>query len=370
MYISDMKLDNFRNYHSQQLEFSKGINIFVGDNAQGKTNLLEAVYYCSRGESFKSVRDSDVIRLGAESSELYAQIIRENRRKLIHIRMEKSEKRISINGLKLDAIKEMKNQFDIVYFWPEHLRVVKEGPVHRRELMDEAIVSIKPSYKQLLSRYMVLLAQRNKLIKMSRNIRYFTEQLNAVTRQLSEHGSAISVIRSRYVSILKEEMERVHFSFTGGKETVEVGYEHSLIGTGTDGEDYKFSAEELYALMMSKREEDLQRGFTTVGPHRDDLILRLDGKNAKQFASQGQQRSVVLSLKLSELNIIKQYNRSEPILLLDDVFSELDIHRREHFLESIRGFQALITTNDMDRIGVHSLGTEHRIYKIVAGRIE
>lgn len=370
MYISDLKLMNFRNYEEEQLEFSKGINLFVGDNAQGKTNLLEAVYYCSRGETFKSIRDSDLIRYGEQQATLDAQIIRDNRRKLIHIQLGKGQKSIRINDLKPQSIKEMKNQFDIVYFWPDHLRVIKEGPVFRRALLDDAIATLKPGYKQLLGKYMAVLSQRNKLIKGNTGIRFFMEQLRALTRQLAETGASLTLYRLNYAAELHKEMQKVHYNLSRKRETASIHYENCMDLRYGESPESRILAEELNAKMQANITEDLTRGYTTLGPHRDDLSILLDGKSAKLFSSQGQQRSLVLSLKLSELNLIKEYRRSEPILLLDDVFSELDTKRRGEFLEHIQGVQALITTNDLNVLVRELVGKEHAIYQIVQGRIQ
>lgn len=344
MYISDLKLVNFRNYEKQVHSFSPGINVFIGDNAQGKTNLLEAVYYCSKGSSFKQVGDSDIIRSGAKFARLDAQIIKRNRRKIIGIQLETNgEKTIEINGLEVENLSSMRRQFEIVYFWPENLRIIKDGPSFRRELIDEAITGMKPSYGQYLIQYSKILSQRNSLLKKD-SPRYFDEQLGVLTRQLAEIGARIMIMRSNYISVLSKTSKKIHFRISSG-EDLEVGYDNFLkkdisgLATGQ-------LKDLIYEKIMDRLEIDKRRRFTTSGPQRDDLYVFLEGLDIKTFGSQGQQRSAIISIKLAEVNTIKGTTGVRPILLLDDVFSELDNQRRTKLLEEIGEVQALITTNN------------------------
>lgn len=369
MYISDLKLVDYRNYKEEKIKFSKGINIFVGDNAQGKTNLLEAVYYCSRGSSFKSVKDRDIIKSGAKKSELHAQIIKENRRKIISIEID-DKKKIQINDFEINSLKDMKQQFDIVYFWPDHLRVVKDGPSLRRELVDEALITIKPHFKGLLDKFTKLLIQRNSLIKTSSKAKYFKEELNTLSRQLAEEGSKIMVLRKKYVDLLDERARQINFNLSDGKEKIKLTYSHCLADIeilGLKREDVK---EELYKNIMANVDKDLKYGFTSMGPHRDDLEIEVNGQNAKIFCSQGQQRSIILSIKIAEMNIVKEFNGSMPILLLDDVFSELDMKRKKRFLDNLNNCQALITTNDVSFFNIHKLENKIKIVEIERGKIK
>lgn len=342
-----MRLVNFRNYKDEMHNFHPQTNIFVGSNAQGKTNLLESVYYCSRGRSFKQVRDSDIILEGKPWAKLDAQIIKnQSRRKLIHIGIGK-EKKIQINGIEIDSLKEMSYQFEIVYFWPDHLKIIKEGPSLRRELIDEAILGMKPRYRSLLSRYSSLLNHRNALLKKKFNTRFFKEQVSSLTRELADIGAKITIIRSAYAEVLLPVANRIHKRACGG-ENLHIKYQNFLSKEITEDEDSLSLL--MYEKIMESLDTDISKGYTRYGPHRDDLKITINDRDIKVFASQGQQRSAILSIKLGEINLIKGTVGISPIFLLDDVFSELDENRRMAFLNETRGIQTLITTNSFPRI--------------------
>ncbi|MDO5718268.1 MAG: DNA replication/repair protein RecF [Tissierellia bacterium] len=369
MYISDLKMVNYRNYIDEKIEFVNGVNIFVGNNAQGKTNLIESVYYCSRGNSFKRVKDNDIIRHNTDTATLDAQIIRADRRKLIHIELG-SEKKISINEIKINTLKDMKSQFDIVYFWPDHLRIIKDGPSLRRDLIDEAIINLKPSYKNMIAVYNRLLIQRNSLIKKGKNQKYFREQLIGITKKLSDIGASIFLLRNRYIEILNDKGYNIHLDISDNTEKLILRYDNSLKIEDLNKHSKKDISDLLYDKIISSLQMDLRNGYTSIGPHRDDIDMEINGLNAKIFASQGQQRSIVLSLKLAEMEIISHYNGSSPILLLDDVFSELDKIRREKFLNMIKNTQALITTNEINLEKDEIREIDYKIFKIEEGKIK
>lgn len=358
MYISDLKLVNFRNYDSERVEFSKGTNILVGANAQGKTNLLESVYFCSKGSSFKTTSDKTIIQKGQAYFSLDAQIIKSNRRKLIHIRVGE-DKVIKINDVLIDRVEDFKNQFELVYFLPDHLRIVKDGPSLRRELVDEAIINIRPAFKGLLTSYNRILGQRNARLK--EKTRYFKEELAALTHQLSVTGSKIILIRRDYIKTLNKKAKEIHSFITGQKEDIALKYSTSLKETDNESS----LARELRHILDKSLEIDIQRGFTTRGPHRDDLSIYINKMNIKKYGSQGQQRSAILSIKLAEIEIIKHTSGYSPILLLDDVFSELDKDRRSRLMEIISNVQALITTNDID----FDITKNMTLYTVKEGRI-
>lgn len=360
MYISDLKLVNFRNYSNERVEFNKGINIFLGSNAQGKTNLLESVYYCSKGSSFKSNSDKYIIKNGEDFFTLDAQIIKRDRRKLIHIKSSE-EKIIKINGIEIDKLDDMKNQFEIVYFLPDHLRIVKDGPNLRRELVDEAIINIRPSFKKLLNNYNKILRQRNAKLKQKMKSKYFNEEISALTIQLINLGSKIVIMRNHYIKILKEKSNSIHSFITEGKENLDIKYS-TYLKTIEDENQVK---EELDEIFKATLESDIEKGFTTRGPHRDDLNIYINDMNIKTYASQGQQRSSILSIKLGEIEIIKQITSYNPILLLDDVFSELDESRRERLISKLHGIQSLITTNDIN----FKTSSDMKVFTVKEGKL-
>lgn len=357
MYISDLKLVNFRNYIDERVVLDKGTNILLGANAQGKTNFLEAVYYCSKGQSFKTNSDKTIVRRGEELFSLDAQIIRTNRHKLIHIEGGQ-DKNIFINGLRLEKLEELKNQFEIVYFLPDHLRIVKDGPGLRRELVDEAIENIRPSFKGLLLSYDQVLKSRNKKLKV--RSKYFKEEMAAMTAQLVGLGAKITRMRKAYIDSMKERAYLIHKDLSSGREDLELGYK-SIVKDFTDERGVGLSLKEAFEESL---ERDLDKGYTTKGPHRDDIEISLNGLDIKEYGSQGQQRSAILSIKLAEIDLIKENSGFSPILLLDDVFSELDEDRQEKLLEKTRGIQSLISTNTLD-----ISPKDAKIYRVKEGKL-
>lgn len=368
MYISDLRLVNFRNYQEEKIAFSKNINIFVGKNAQGKTNLLESVYYCSRGNSFKSISDSDIIKHGEKRAVLDAQIIKNKKRKLIHMELG-DKKLVTVNEIKVELLKDMKDQFDIVYFWPDHLRILKDGPNYRRDLVDEAISTLKPSYKKLLNTYNKILFQRNNHLKKNVKSIFFKDQLRALNKQMIDLSGKILIFRRDYINILQREVNKFHKNLSDGREEITIEYKNSIdmgLGDKWSENEVKNALVEQFNLM---EDTDITKGYTQVGPHRDDVVFFLGDLDTRTFASQGQQRSIILSLKLAEIDIISYFKRSSPILLLDDVFSELDQERKNNFLMSLKGVQSIITTNDLDEKTLLGNNIDFEIRKIEEGKI-
>lgn len=336
MWIKDLKLNNFRNYFYESVEFNKDTNIFIGDNAQGKTNLLESVYYLANARSFKKIRDNDIIRFSQSQMKLAGTVRKGRSFKEVLIEVNDKDKSIFVNGVKYDRSKDLKSLFKIVLFTPEDLAIIKDGPNLRRDLLDKIIEGIDLSYKSLKRDYDKILYQRNKLLKNSKS-QYFKEQLAAFDTSLSKLGYRIYKSRLKFIKIIDQYARDFHSSLTSSKEELRLSYLADI--SPKDLEEY----EEIFT---SSRDKDLKYLTSQRGIHRDDIEITINGKNTKNFASQGQQRSAILNIRLAEVKLIKEVTGDEAVILFDDVFSELDEKRSMFLLENLRGYQTIITATN------------------------
>ena len=369
MFLEKLLLINYRNYHYQALSFSPGLNMIIGDNAQGKTNLLESVFLSARGKSFKRLGDRDLIRFGERSGYVRADMNRNDRMKSVEIKLSMIErKRIRINEVEVDNIKDLSNQFEVVLFAPEDLQIIKDSPDFRRDFLDDLLKGIYPVYGPLLREYQKILSQRNNLLKSSSSS-WFSEQLAALDRQLVDSAVELVEYRKQLGKELAEEAARIHLRLTDGSEDLQVTYRSNTLTEETASrslqkEEFRQS---LTGLLEGSRARDLDYRNTDIGPHKDDLDIFINGNPARKYASQGQSRTAVLTLRLAELAILEHYNRTAPILLLDDVFSELDQYRTEYLLKAIGGYQTLVTTNQLD--GFPANPEIGQVFKVVNGQI-
>lgn len=336
MWIKDLKLNNFRNYFYQSVEFNEDYNIFIGDNAQGKTNLLESVYYLANGTSFKKIRDKDIIRFSQSQMRLKGTIRKGRSFKEVYIEVKDKDKSIFVNGVKYDRRKDLRSLFKIVLFTPEDLAIIKEGPNLRRDLIDGIIEGIDFSYKAKKRDYDKILYQRNRLLK-NKSSSYFNEQLNAFDENLMKLGFSIYKTRKKFVNILEKFAREFHSSLTEGSELLEMKYLPDI-----SADDFSSYVEEF----KKGRSDDLKYLTTQRGIHRDDIEISINGKNTKNFASQGQQRSAILNIRLAEVKLTKEVTGDEAVILFDDVFSELDEKRSLFLLENLRGYQTIITATN------------------------
>jgi len=365
MYVTAIELTDFRNYRSQQITVHPDINVFFGANAQGKTNILEAVYLCACARSHRTSRDSDLIH---QDGDHYAVKVdfktQSGHQESLEIRYfdpvpghpqrQKSIRQIYQNGVLLERISDMMGLFHAVIFAPEDLMLIKEGPATRRRFLDLLISQVRPTYFQDLQRYSRLLQQRNKILKDLRDsqstvgTRGDTEQLEAWDLTMVPYAARIIHQRMIYVQRLDQLAEKNHSNISSGKEKLNVKYRT------VSGYTNEMGIPELSDALLKKYKtnvyDDISRGSTQTGPHRDDLEFVLQGEPMKPYASQGQQRSAVLSLKLSELEIITEDIGERPVLLLDDVMSELDSDRRRCLLESISEAQVFVTCTDANHV--------------------
>lgn len=343
MYVKNIRLINFRNYNNLFLDLNKNINIFIGKNAQGKTNLLEAIFMCAAGKSFRTSRDREIINLNKTQAYVGAEINIGETEKFIEIKLEIDKpKRIRINKRELKSQKELYSGLNIVIFSPDDLKLIKGGPQERRNFLDIEISQIKPVYNYNLNRYNKILYQRNNLLKLNKAQQNLEELLEIFDLQLAKIGTDIILERKRYIDELSGIVNAVHKNLTSDNEDLKLYY-----NTNVEIIEDKHEMEKKYRENIKKHiKKDIELGSTQVGPHRDDVLISIDNKDLKVYGSQGQQRTAVLALKLSEVELIKKQKGHFPVLLLDDVFSELDMERKKYLIKSIKNMQTIITTTD------------------------
>ena len=325
------------------MDFNEKINIFIGKNAQGKTNLLEAIYMCANGRSFRTSRDKEIINLNKNQAYIGADISIGGNEKFIEIKLERDKpKRIRINKTELKSQKELYSGLNIVAFSPDDLRLVKGGPQERRIFLDNEISQIKPVYIFNITRYNKILFQRNNLLRLNKFQSNLEDLLEVFDLQLAKIGTDIILERKKYIEELSTIVNTIHKKLTLNNESLELSYNSNI-----EIFDTKLEMEKKYKEDLKKNmNKDIESGSTQLGPHRDDILIRINNKDLKTFGSQGQQRTAVLSIKLSEVELIKKQRGHFPVLLLDDVFSELDMERKNYLIKSFRNMQTIITTTD------------------------
>ena len=337
MKIKQLKLKNYRNYDLLELDFDPSTNILYGDNAQGKTNILESIYMCGTTKSHRGTKDRDMIRFGQEEAHIEAVIDKKGVPFEIDIHLKNnSPKGVAINKMPIRRAIELFGIVNIVFFSPEDLNIIKNGPSERRKFIDLELSQLDKVYLSDLTNYNRIVNQRNKLLKDVYDRKDLMETLDIWDLQLVNYGKKIIDRRNKFIVELNEIVGKVHEQLTGGKEHLQIYYEPSV------------SSMDFETNLIKNREKDIKMKSTSVGPHRDDICFMADGLDIRKFGSQGQQRTAALSLKLSEIEIVKKVINDTPILLLDDVLSELDKHRQNYLLDSISDIQTLITCTGLD----------------------
>lgn len=355
MYIESVQLKNFRNYESLELDLSPGTNIFYGNNAQGKTNILEAIYLCGTTKSHKGSKDKDMIRFGEDEAHIRMMVNRDELSYKIDMHLRKNKaKGVAINGLPIKKASELFGVVNLVFFSPEDLNIIKNGPGERRRFLDLELCQLDKIYLTDLASYNHIVNQRNKLLKDIYVQPSLKSTLEIWDTQMAEYGRRIIEKRREFIRELNETVRKIHYNLTGGLEELEVIYEPSS------------EAEGLESAISSNRERDMRMKLTSVGPHRDDLCVMANGIDIRRYGSQGQQRTAALSLKLSEIYIVKSKIKDTPILLLDDVLSELDSSRQNYLLDSISDIQTLITCTGLDDFISHQFRI-NRVFQVVQG---
>lgn len=341
MIITKLQFEGFRNLDDGEIFPDSGVNVIFGTNAQGKTNLLEGIWLLSGNRSFRGSRDSELIKFRRDFARLRIDFFSEDRDQTAEILFLKGKKEIKINGIKQSSASSLIGKLCVVVFSPEHLSLVKSGPAERRKFIDNAICQIKPSYSEALSNYSKTLAQRNALLKDIPFHSDLLETLDIWDYRLAMLGAFIMRMRLNYLEQLCKSAKKYHSGISNDMEDLEINYSCTVpkeeFENGIKIRDY------LIKKISEARSEDLKDGCTSVGPHRDDIEILINGENVRAFGSQGQQRSCVLSMKIAEAELIKLATSQEPIVLLDDVLSELDSRRQEFLLNKIYERQVFIS---------------------------
>ncbi len=361
MYIETVKLENFRNYSCCEVKLKPHLNVFRGSNAQGKTNFLESIYLSSIGKSPKTTKEKELILWGKDRAKISIKIKKQYHEQTIETILNTNiNKSIKINGLNIRKIGDLIGEMPIVYFSPEEIGLIKEGPADRRRFMDIDISQINKSYFYLLCRYEKVLSQRNKLLKESKNFDILKETIDLWDEQLADIASKIIYYRLEFIEKIKTPAKEVHLNITANKEVLEVAYQ------GIRLKNQKEIYEKLLSYYRSSLRKDFDFGYTTIGPHRDDIEITINGIDVRNFGSQGQQRLATLSLKVAELVLFEKVLGEKPILLLDDVLSELDVKRCKNFLNEIKDYQTILTTTKFSR----NLDEESAIFNVKNAIIE
>lgn len=340
MYLTQIKLNDFRNYENLDLSFHKKVNIITGNNAQGKTNLLESLYIMSLGKSFRTNADIEMIGFDMDFCKVKSHSIKDEEELVVEIIISKEGKSIKIDGIKTTKNADILENVYMVVFSPEDLKIVKEEPEKRRKFIDRELCQIKPIYFKNLARYKKILKQRNMLLKQTE---VNEEVLVVWDMELAEYGSKIMLQRKEFIEKLNHISSEIHKNITNGKEKLEIYYESNITCCLSSGEQ----KEVLLKKMENNRKNDIFRRSTTAGPHKDDMKICVNGIDIRHFGSQGQQRTAALSLKLAEIKLIKEETRHDAILLLDDVLSELDHERQSFLINSLEEVQLFITTTEV-----------------------
>ena len=334
MYINKIKLQNFRNYNEQEINLNKSINVFYGDNAQGKTNILEAIFLCTFGKSFRTNKEKELIKLGKDNANVIIEYEKKDRDGKISISIS-DKKQILVNGIKIKKLSELLGNINIVIFTPDDINILKGGPALRRRFLDMMIGQLKPNYVYTLNMYIKTLEQRNNYLRQIKEENKPENLLDIWDEKLIEYADIIYKYRKEFIDKIKKKINIIHKKITDEKEEINIQYTSNC------------ESKEVYSeLLKQRRKLDIIKGFTTKGAHRDDFNIYINDNLVNVYGSQGQHRTAVLSLKMCELQIIKEEINESPILLLDDFMSELDAKRRKNFLNNIGDTQVIITCTD------------------------
>lgn len=369
MYLSQLKLQRYRNYEQISLSFENGIHIFCGQNAQGKTNVLESMYVLALVKSHRTHRDKELISWAGEFASIQGKVERKYGSMNLEIQFTQSGKKAKINGMEQKKLSDYIGGLNVVMFAPEDLNIVKGSPSHRRRFIDMEIGQISPHYLYNLVQYNKVLSQRNNVLKeLQKHRNDQSQMLDIWDEQLIQYGVKVMKKRAQFISKLEVWAGQIHSNITQNKETLKIVYSSSI---GTD--PLQKNEEELADLFRMKcaklKQQEISRGTTLIGPHRDDLEFYINDIEVQTYGSQGQQRTCALSVKLAEIELIHQEVGEYPILLLDDVLSELDQFRQTHLLKTIENkVQTFVTTTSIDGISEETIKNSY-LYEVEEGTI-
>ena len=363
MIIKSLELSDFRNYENLKIDFSSGTNILYGDNAQGKTNILEAIFVSATTKSHKGSKDKEIIKFGKDEAHIRTILEKDNAEYRIDMHLRKSKtKGIAIDDQKIKRASDLIGKLNVVFFSPEDLSIIKNGPSERRRFMDMELCQLDQIYLNSLSKYNKLVVERNKVLKDLYEHPENSVLLDVQDKQLCEYGSVIIKTREKFISDLNEIIRPIHSKLTGEKETLSVYYEPNV------------AAADFEKKLKAARQKDSYAKQTTVGPHKDDFSFIIsknedvEGIDIRKYGSQGQQRTASLSLKLSEIEIVKKAKKENPVLLLDDVLSELDSNRQNYLLNTIGNIQTIITCTGLDEF-VNNRFEIDKLFKVTEGTV-
>lgn len=358
MIVKRVELSNFRNYKLLQLNLDEKTNILYGNNAQGKTNVLESVYVCSTTKSHRTNRDVELIHLGSDEAHIKIFIEKNNREQRIDIHLRKNKtKGIAINGIPIKKASELFGIFNVVIFSPEDLNIIKKGPAERRKFMDMELCQLDKIYVYNLTNYNKIIAQRNKLLKDIYFRPELKQTLDVWDSQLAEYGAKIIERRIRFIEEINDIIKPIHKKLTGGVENIRIVYQKNC------------EEKDLINNLKENRDKDIKYKATSVGPHKDDILFFNDEQNIRVYGSQGQQRTMALSLKLAEIELVKKIINDLPVLLLDDVLSELDSERQNHLLKSLNNIQTIITCTGLDEF-IENRFKINKIFQVADGNVK
>ena len=357
MIIKSLELQNFRNYENLKLDFDSGTNIFYGDNAQGKTNILEAIYLIATTKSHKGSKDSDIIQFGHEEAHIRSYLYKEDVTRQVDMHLRKSKtKGIAIDSQRIKKAADLLGLLNVVFFSPEDLSIIKNGPAERRRFIDMELCQLDSFYLYNLNHYNKIVNNRNKLLKDLFMNPGLKETLSIWDSQLLSYGSKIIERRSLFIEQLNQIIFDIHNRLSGGKEQIKIVYEKNV------------EIDNLEEKLRLNQDKDIYLKQTTVGPHRDDISFIVNDIDIRKFGSQGQQRTAALSLKLSEIELVKKSIKDTPVLLLDDVLSELDSNRQNYLLNSIGDILTIITCTGLDEF-VNNRFEINKVFKVKEGTV-
>lgn len=357
MYISSVELKNYRNYEEASVTFKDGINILYGDNAQGKTNILESLYLCATTKSHRGSKDKELILFDAPDAHIRMMVNKKDVEHRIDMHLRKNKaKGAAIDGMMIKKSSELLGMVHMILFSPEDLGIIKNGPGERRRFMDMELCQLDKIYMSHLSNYNKIINQRNSLLKQISFSRDLVETLDIWDSQMVKYGENIIKIRDTFVKDLNVIISGIHEKLTGGREHLFLEYEPNI------------SVENYERELFEKRDKDLRIMSTSIGPHRDDISFLVDGMDIRKYGSQGQQRTAALSLKLAEIKLVERMIGDKPVLLLDDVLSELDGNRKNYLMESIREIQTIITCTGLDEFVEGRIAID-QVYRVVEGKV-
>ncbi|WP_047153328.1 DNA replication/repair protein RecF [Aneurinibacillus tyrosinisolvens] len=368
MILKELELTHYRNLEQIQVRFDDPIILFVGPNAQGKTNLLESIYVLAMAKSHRTSKDKELIRWDESFARLSCRVERRHGPLGLDIQLTARGKKAKINGLEQRKLSDYIGAMNVVMFAPEDLNIVKGSPHVRRRFLDMEIGQVSPTYLYHISQYQKIVQQRNQAMKELQQRKQFREMLDVYNRQMAD--LAVKVLQKRFVFMekLKEWGREIHAQITQGGESLTLSYENTL--PVTQDMSREEAEESVYQHLTSIQEREIARGTSLAGPHRDDIHFFINGTNVHQYGSQGQQRTTALSLKLAEIELIHQEVGEYPLLLLDDVLSELDANRQSHLLQNIKDrVQTFVTTTGVEGL-YHQTLKQAALYRVRQGTVE